>query len=133
MVISDCTVTYPSGRVDPDRYSAGSIDPTACPSRRCNHAYRRVRLPSGSRGRAARGRRARSAAADEPAAFHGQQRILDVVDAQPGVEISQVDQIAGLLDIRKMDLLINIMRAEPAALLAKIFVRGTLRRDWQRK
>src|SRR5437016_878691 len=49
MVISDCTVTYPSGRVDPDRYSAGSIDPTACPSRRCNHAYRRARLPSGSR------------------------------------------------------------------------------------
>src|SRR5262249_60544203 len=56
---SDCTVTYPSGRVDPDRYSAGSIDPTACPSRRCNHAYRRVRLPSESLGRAAEGRRAR--------------------------------------------------------------------------
>src|SRR5262249_40440426 len=70
---------------------------------------------------------------DEPAAFHGQQRILDVVDAQPGIEISQVDQIAGLLDIRKMDLLIYIIRAAPAPLLAKIFERGTLRRDWQRK
>jgi hypothetical protein len=59
---------------------------------------------------------------DEPAAFHGQQRVLDVIDPQPGIEIGEVDQIARLLDVGKMDLLIDIMRAEPAALLAKIFV-----------
>src|SRR6266511_5139245 len=54
---------------------------------------------------------------DEPATFDGQQRVLDVVDAQPGIEIGQVDQIAGLLDVGTVDLLIDIMRAEPAALL----------------
>src|SRR5262249_58413943 len=35
-VLVTASFIYPSGRADPDRYSAGSIRPTACPLRRCN-------------------------------------------------------------------------------------------------
>jgi hypothetical protein len=60
---SDCIIICPSGRVDPGRCSAGSKDPTACRSRRCNRACRRGRPPPESRGREVEGRRARWAAA----------------------------------------------------------------------
>ena len=59
----DCIIICPSGRVDPGRCSAGSKDPTACRSRRCNRACRRGRPPPESRGREVEGRRARWAAA----------------------------------------------------------------------
>ena len=61
---------------------------------------------------------------DEPAAFHWQQWILDVIDPQPSNEIGQIDQIARFLDIGEMELLIDVMRSEPAALFAEIFVGG---------
>jgi hypothetical protein len=70
---------------------------------------------------------------NEPATFHGQQRVLDIVDTQPGIELGQVDQVAGLLNVGKVDLLIDVVRTEPATLLAEIFVWRTLRRDRQRK
>jgi hypothetical protein len=57
-------IIYQSGRADPSRCSAGSKDPTAYRSRRCNRGCRRVHPRSGSQGRAAAGRHARSAAAE---------------------------------------------------------------------
>ena len=62
-----------------------------------------------------------------------QQRILDIVDAKPRVEIGQINQVARLFHVGKMDLLIDVMGAKPAALLAEVFVWSTLRRDRQRK
>src|SRR5215813_3485537 len=55
---------------------------------------------------------------NKPPDLFWQSRILDVVDAQPGVEVSQINQIALLFDVRQMVFEVCVVWSEPSSLIA---------------
>ena len=64
----------------------------------------------------------------EKADFGGDARIGDVENPQTGVEVRGIDQVAGFLDLRQVELLVDVMHAEAAAFGAEILVLGVFRR-----
>src|SRR5690349_4556426 len=66
---------------------------------------------------------------NEPGHFLGEARVLDVVDAQAGVKVGQVNQVALYFDVRQVIFEVGIVRAEAAALVAEIGVGNVLGRD----
>jgi len=69
----------------------------------------------------------------EPPDFFRRPLILDVENAQPGIEIGQINQVALLFDVRQMVFKVRIVRPEATALVAEIRIRRALRRHGSRE
>ena len=54
--------------------------------------------------------------------------IANIEDPQPCVEVSQIGEVAGFLDIRIVKQLVQIVRAESAMFIAEVRVRQSKRR-----
>src|SRR5262245_24687933 len=57
---------------------------------------------------------------NKPPDLFRQSRILDVVDAHPGIEVSQINQIVLLFDVRQMVFEVRVVWSEPSPLIAEI-------------